>query len=548
MARTPMSSVANKQRSTSGKKSATKQQTTAGKKQRSTAGKQQSTSGKKSTTKQQNTRAKAACCARDRARYKTVLFPDLYIADYTDDRCDKCGVEAKTTIEKLRHLIVHIPRDHPAWVMFRRCQCIICGQQLPGMDQAADHYSRWHRASFNYPCPNEGCDVKKGDRAGVYRHRRRAHGYKTKKELEAEAAGEGEVKGEEEVEEDEGEEEEEGEEDDDEAMEVEQEGDAEEEEEASDVSHQTIQDYSAPTSNSSTPLATPPPPGSSSTFEAPCASTFVGPCEQYPGEYTGMPSSIQDPGIPAYGAAVYGLDSFAPRQTDFSFAGEPNFHFAHKPSFNFVPAMDVGGFINPTNVGGFATPPVDFNAFNQLAQPAPSIASLSAPTIATLPAPAMAPPPQAGPVNISRSRRPRSQNGIQFSGSEFSNPDGWTLSRGEKSSSRASIGHPYARHAPRVVLSSPANIPRPMSFPPTWHAEAGMRAQHSSLALQPVDAFNTFHSMDVSDSLCSVEVSDAYNSMDVFGAYNPMAVSDAYNPWFDLRGAPMVDFGDAIVP
>ena len=87
-----------------------------------------------------------------------------------------------------------------------------------------------------------------------------------------------------------------------------------------------------------------------------------------------------------------------------------------------------------------------------------------------------------------------------------------------------------------------------MRFPPTWHAEAGMRAQPSSLALQPVNAFNTFHSMDVSDTLNAVEVSDAYNSMDVFGAYNPMAVSDAYNPWFDLRGAPMVDFGDAIVP
>ena len=50
------------------------------------------------------------------------------------------------------------------------------------------------------------------------------------------------------------------------------------------------------------------------------------------------------------------------------------------------------------------------------------------------------------------------------------------------------------------------------------------------------------------DTLNLVEVSDAYNSMDVFGAYNPMAVSDAYNSWFDLRGAPMVDFGDAIVP
>ena len=88
-----------------------------------------------------------------------------------------------------------------------------------------------------------------------------------------------------------------------------------------------------------------------------------------------------------------------------------------------------------------------------------------------------------------------------------------------------------------------------MGFPPpAWHAEAGMRAQPSPLALQPVDAFNTFHSMDVSDTLNAVEVSDAYNSMVVFGAYNPMAVSDAYNPWFDLRGAPMVDFGDAIVP
>ncbi|KAL1713900.1 hypothetical protein EV715DRAFT_210688 [Schizophyllum commune] len=490
MARTPKSSVAKKQRTTLAKK-------------------QQSTSGKKSTTKQQNTRAKAACCARDRARYKTVLFPDLYIADYTDDRCDKCGVEAKTTIEKLRHLIVHIPRDHPAWVMFRRCQCIICGQQLPGMDQAADHYSRWHRASFNYPCPHEGCDVKKGDRAGVYRHRRRAHGYKTKKELEAEAeaAGEGEGEGEE------GEEAAEWgeEEDDDEAMEVEQ----EEEEEASDVPDQTIQDYSAPTSNSSTPLATPPPPGLSSTFEAPCASPF--------GE------------MPAYGAAVYGLDSFAPRQTGFYFAGEPGFHFAHQPSFNVAPAMNVGGFTTPTNVGGFATPtnidgfatpPVDFNAFNQLAWPAPSGATLSAPTIATLSAPAIAPPPQAGPVSISRSRRTRSQNGIQFSGFEFSNPNGRTLSRGE----------------------NPASFPRPMGFPPTWNTEPRMRAQPSPLALQPVNVFNTFHSMDVSDTLDSVEVSDAYNSMDVFGAYNSMAVSDAYNPWFDLRGAPMVDFGDAIVP
>ncbi|KAI5828711.1 hypothetical protein K523DRAFT_363881 [Schizophyllum commune Tattone D] len=517
MARTPMSSVAKKQRMTVTKK-------------------QRSTSGKKSTTKQQSIRAKAACCARDRARYKTVLFPDLYIADYTDDRCDKCGFKAKTTIEKLRHLIVHIPRDHPAWVIFRRCQCIICGQQLPGMDQAADHYSRWHRASFNYPCPHEGCDVKKGDRAGVYRHRRRAHGYRTKKELEAEAAGEGEGEGE-------------FEEDDDEAREGEEDADAEEEEETADVPHQTIQDYSAPTSNSSTPLATPPPPGFSSTFEAPCAPTFVGPCEHYPGEDTGMPSSSQDPGMPAYGAGVYGLDSFAPRQTDFYFAGEHGFHFAQKPSFNFAPAMDVGGFTNPTNVGGFATPtnidgfatpPVDFDAFSQLAQPAPSIATLSAPAIAT--------PPQAGSVSISRSRRPRSQNGIQFSGFEFSNPDGRTLSRDEKSSSRASVGHPYARHAPQVASSSPANIPRPTRFPPTWHAEVGMRAQPSPLALQPVDAFNTFHSMDVSDTLSSVEVSDAYNSMDVFGAYNPMAVSDAYNPWFDLRGAPMVDFGDAIVP
>ena len=66
-----------------------------------------------------------------------------------------------------------------------------------------------------------------------------------------------------------------------------------------------------------------------------------------------------------------------------------------------------------------------------------------------------------------------------------------------------------------------------------------MRAQPSPLALHPVDAFNTFHSMDVCDTLDSMEVS---------GVYNPMAVSDAYNPWFDLRGAPMVDFGDAIVP
>ncbi|KAL1673906.1 hypothetical protein EV122DRAFT_254863 [Schizophyllum commune] len=490
----------------------------------SVAKKQQSTSGKKSTTKQRRTRAKAACCARDRARYKTVLFPDLYIADYTDDRCDKCGVEAKTTIEKLRHLVEHIPRGHPAWVMFRRCQCIICGQQLPGMDQAADHYSRWHRASFNYPCPNEGCDVKKGDRAGVYRHRRRAHGYRTKKELEAEAAGEGEAEAEAEAEEaaEWGEEE-----DDDEAMEVEQ----EEEEEASDVPHQTIQDYSAPTSNSSTPLATPPPPDFSSTFEAPCASTFGGPCEQYPGEGTGMPSSSLDPGMPAYGAAVYGLDSFAPRQTDFYFAGAPGFHFAQKPRLNFAPAMNVGGFATPMNVAGFSTPPVDFNAFDQLAWPAPSIATLSALAIA--------PRPRAGFVSISRSHHSRSQNGIQFSGFEFSNPDRRTLSRDEKSSSRASIGHPYARHAPQVASSSPAYIPRPMGFPPTWHAEAGMRAQPSSLALQPVNAFNTFHSMDVSDTLNSVEVSDAYN---------PMAVSDAYNPWFDLRGAPMVDFGDAIVP
>ncbi|KAL1686895.1 hypothetical protein GGG16DRAFT_117480 [Schizophyllum commune] len=514
MARTPMSSVAKKQRTTVTKK-------------------QRSTSGKKSTTKQQSIRAKAACCARDRARYKTVLFPDLYIADYTDDRCDKCGVEAKTTIEKLRHLIVHIPRDHPAWVMFRRCQCIICGQQLPGMDQAADHYSRWHRASFNYPCPHEGCDVKKGDRAGVYRHRRRAHGYRTKKELEAEAAGEGEREGDAEGEaEDEGEAEavveREGEDDDDEARK----GEEEEEEEATDVPHQIIQGCSAATSNSSTPLATPPPPDFSSTFQAPCASTFVGPCEQYSGEDTWMPSSSQDPGMPAYGAGVYGLDSFAPRQTDFYFAGEPNFHFAHQPSPNFAPALDVGGFTTPTNIDGFATPPVDFDAFIQLARPAPAIAT----------------PPQAGSVSISRSRRPRSQNGIQFSGFEFSNPHGRTLSRDEKSSSRASIGHPYVRHAPQVASSSPANIPRPTRFPPTWYAEAGMRAQPSSLALQPVDAFNTFHSMDVSDTLNSVEVSDAYNSMDVFGAYNPMAVSDAYNPWFDLRGAPMVDFGDAIVP
>ncbi|KAL1726284.1 hypothetical protein EV714DRAFT_219593 [Schizophyllum commune] len=510
MARTPKSSAAKKQRTTVAKK----QQTTVTRKQQTMSGKQRSTSGKKSTTKQQNTRAKAACCARDRARYKTVLFPDLYIADYTDDRCDKCGVEAKTTIEKLRHLVEHIPRGHPAWVMFRRCQCIICGQQLPGMDQAADHYSRWHRASFNYPCPNEGCVVKKGDRAGVYRHRRRAHGYKTKKELEAEAAGEGEGEEGEEEEEEEGEE-------------GEEEADAEEEEEAIDVPHQTIQDCSAPTSNSSTPLATPPPPSFPSTFEAPCASTFVGPCEQYPGEYTGMSSSIQDPGMPAYGAVAHGLDSFVPRQTDFWFAGEPGFDFAQKPSFNFAPALDVGGFATPTNVGGFAastnidgfaTPPVDFNAFNQLAQLAPSGATLSAPATAT--------PPQTGPVSVSRSRRPRSQNGIQFSGFEFSNPDGRTLSRGE----------------------NPANMPRHMGFPPTWHAEAGMRAQPSPLALQPVDAFNTFHSVDVSGTLNSVEVSDAYNSMDVFGAYNSMAVSDAYNPWFDLRGAPMVDFGDAIVP
>ncbi|KAL1701664.1 hypothetical protein EV121DRAFT_211678 [Schizophyllum commune] len=471
MARTSKSSVANKQRTTVAKK----QRSTVANQQQTTSGKQRTTSGKKSTTKQQNTRAKAACCARDRARYKTVLFPDLYIADYTDDRCDRCGIEAKTTIEKLRHLIVHIPRDHPAWVMFRRCQCIICGQQLPGMDQAADHYSRWHRASFNYPCPNEGCDVKKGDRAGVYRHRKRAHGYKTKKELEAEAAGEG--VGEEEAEEEEGEQEEE----------------AEEEEEAIDVPHQTIH-YSAPTSNSSTPLGTPPPPDFSSTFEPPCAL---------------------DPGMPAYGAALYGLDSFAPRQADFYFAGEPGSHFAHQPSFNFAPAMDVDGFATSTNIDGFATPPVDFNAFNQLAQPAPSIATLSAPAIA--------PPPRAGPVSISRSRRPRSQNGIQFSGFEFSNPDGWTLRRDE----------------------NPANIPRPTRFPPTWNTEPRMCAQPSSLALQPVD---TFHSMDVSDTLNSVEVSDAYKSMDVFGAYNPMAVSDAYNPWFDLRGAPMVDFGDAIVP
>lgn len=361
--------------------------------------------------------------------------------------------------------------------------------------------------------------MKKGDRAGVYRHRRRAHGYKTKKELEAEAeaAGEGEGEGEE------GEEAAEwGEED-------ETESEAEEEEEASDVPHQTIQDCSAPTSNSSTPLATPPPPDFSSTFEAPCASTFVGPFEQYPGGDTGMRSSSLDPGMPAYGAAVYGFDSIAPRQTDFYLAGAPGFDFAHQPSFNFAPVMDAGGFATLTNAGGFATPPVDFSAFNQLAQPAPSGATLSAPTIATLSAPAIAPPPQAGPVSISRSRRPRSQNGIQFSGFEFSNPDGWTLRRDEKFC-RAPIGHPYARHAPQVASSSPANIPRPTRFPPTWHAEAGMRAQPSSLALQPVDAFNTFHSMNVSGTLNSVDV------------------SDAYNPWFDLRGAPMVDFGDAIVP
>lgn len=390
--------------------------------------------------------------------------------------------------------------------------------------------------------------MKKGDRAGVYRHRRRAHGYRTKKELEAEAAGEGEGEGEEEAEE---------------AAEWGEEDETESETagndegmvstSATDSPAKTVQDCSAPTSNSSTPLATPPPPSFSSTFEAPCASTFVGPYEQYPGEDTGMPSSSQDPGMPAYGAGVYGLDSFAPRQTDFYFAGEPNFHFAHQPSPNFAPALDVGGFTTPTNIDGFATPPVDFDAFIQLARPAPEIATLSAP--------AKAPPPQAGPVSISRSRRPRSQNGIQFSGFEFSNPDGRTLSRGEKPSSRASVGHPYARRAPPisslsrmslVASSSSANIPRPMGFPPvlppTWYAEAGMRAQPSSLALQPVDAFNTFHSMDVSDTLNSVEVSDAYNSMDVFSAYNPMAVSDAYNPWFDLRGAPMVDFGDAIVP
>ena len=81
--------------------------------------------------------------------------------------------------------------------------------------------------------------------------------------------------------------------------------------------------------------------------------------------------------MPAYGAAVCGLDSFAPRQTDFYFAGEPGFHFAHQPSFNFVSAMEVGGFATPTNIDGFATPPVDFNAFNQLARPAPAIATLS---------------------------------------------------------------------------------------------------------------------------------------------------------------------------
>uniref|UniRef100_D8Q6L0 C2H2-type domain-containing protein n=1 Tax=Schizophyllum commune (strain H4-8 / FGSC 9210) TaxID=578458 RepID=D8Q6L0_SCHCM len=450
MARTPKSTVA-------------KKSTTTKKQQRSTEAKKQQRSTE--AEKQRRAGAKAACCARDKDRYKHVIFPDLYIPDYVDDRCDQCGFEAKTTIAKLRHLVAHIPRDHPAWTVFHRCECVICGKPHATMDQVADHYSRSHRESFNYPCPHKGCTTKKGDRSGIYRHRRRVHNYRTKKEREAEAAAQLDA----EV-----------------AARWEVETAVRRDAETNGYPPQPIDDCSAPTSSSSTPLATPPPSGFWTSFEAPC---------ERGGE------------LPSFDAAVYGVDAFAsfvPDQTMESDFGGVNAHdFDHvAQGFDHV----AHGF---ANVDEFAGPAMglEFDAFSQLSQPsahamaphpprataAPTIPGMAtstipgmaAPTIsgmtpqsAPLPAAAMALGyPATGAPQIARPSRhsqtgSHSQTGIQFSGFEFLNyPDGWT----------------------------PANIPRPMCFPPvpppTWTAEAGIIGHASSFEhhtrKQSPNKFNT---------------------------------------------------------